>query len=308
MNEVFAAAPSALRSSAAGTHGSSPSSRPTAVDLRLPTRQPFAGNAVLTFLGVRAIPGIETWDGETYRRTMRLPAGHGVVELMAHDDHVAARVRLESWSDLAVAVQRVRRLLDLDSDPEAVDASLKRDARLRPLVRRLPGRRAPGSVDPFETAVRAVIGQQVSVAGARTVAGRMVAAVGEGLRIADDQLTHGFPDPAQLSHAPDAAFSMPTARRDTIRRMAAAIADGAVQLHAGVDADRARQQLLELKGIGPWTADYVLMRGLGHPDTFLASDLGVRHAFEALGLTVADVSEWAPWRSYAVHHLWASLG
>jgi AraC family transcriptional regulator of adaptative response / DNA-3-methyladenine glycosylase II len=308
MIEVFAAAPSALRSSASGTSEQSLASRPSAVDLRLPTRQPFAGNAVLTFLGFRAIPGIETWDGETYRRSLRLPAGHGVVELVAYDDHVAAKVRLESWSDLAVAVQRVRRMLDLDNDPEAVDASLGENARLRPLIRRLRGRRAPGSVDPFETAVRAVIGQQVSVAGARTVAGRIVDAVGERLRIVDDQLTRAFPDPEHLSGAPDEMFSMPSARRDTIRRMAAAIADGTVQLHAGVDSNSARRQLLEIKGIGPWTADYVVMRGLGHPDTFLASDLGVRHASESLGLTVDEVRECAPWRSYAVHHLWASLG
>jgi AraC family transcriptional regulator of adaptative response / DNA-3-methyladenine glycosylase II len=308
INEVFALAPSALRTEAAATHGPQSSGRPTAVDLRLPTRQPFAGDAVLSFLGVRSIRGIEAWDGTTYRRSLRLPAGHGVVDLVAHDDHVAARVRLESWGDLAAAVQRVRRLLDLDNDPEAVDAALDMDVRLRPLVRRLPGRRAPGSVDPFETAVRAVIGQQVSVAGARTVAGRVVGAVGDVLKTGDNQLTRVFPDPAAFADARDDAFSMPTARRDTIRRMAAAVAEGSVELHAGADSQTARQQLLQLKGVGPWTADYVVMRALGHPDTFLATDLGVRHALDAMRLTVSDSSRWAPWRSYAVHHLWASLG
>ena len=308
INEVFALAPSALRTAAAATHGPRSSARPTAVDLRLPTRQPFAGEDVLSFLGVRAIPGIEAWDGTTYKRSLRLPAGHGVVHLVAHDDHVAVRVRLESWSDLAAVVERVRRLLDLDNDPEAVDAALDTDVHFRPLVRRLPGRRAPGSVDPFETAVRAVIGQQVSVAGARTVAGRIIEAIGDVLEIDDDQLTHVFPDPYALADAPDGAFSMPTARRDTIRRMAAAIAEGSVELHAGADPQTARQQLLQLKGVGPWTADYVVMRGLGHPDTFLATDLGVRHALDAMGLTGSDSSSWAPWRSYAVHHLWASLG
>jgi AraC family transcriptional regulator of adaptative response / DNA-3-methyladenine glycosylase II len=117
-----------------------------------------------------------------------------------------------------------------------------------------------------------------------------------------------FPDPDALADARDGAFSMPTARRDTVRRMAAAIAEGSVELHAGADSQTARQQLLQLKGVGPWTADYVVMRALGHPDTFLATDLGVRHALDAMRMTVSDSATWAPWRSYAVHHLWASLG
>jgi len=308
INEVFASAPSALRAAAAVAPGPSSVARPTAVDLRLPTRQPFAGQAALSFLGVRAIPGIEAWDGTTYRRSLGLPAGQGVVDLVAHDDHIAACVRLESWSDLAVAVQRVRRLLDLDNDPEAVDSALVTSEQLGPLIRRQPGRRALGSMDPFETAVRAVVGQQVSVAGARTVAGRVVGATGHVLQIDDEQLTHVFPEPGALADASDDAFSMPTTRRDTIRRMATAVAGGAVQLHAGADPQTARQQLLELKGIGPWTANYVVMRGLGHPDTFLATDLGVRHALEAMGATAQEPAKWAPWRSYAVHHLWASLG
>lgn len=308
INEVFASSPSALRAATTSSRNPNSTPNPTAVDLRLPTRQPFAGGAVLEFLGIRAIAGIEAWDGTTYKRSLRLPAGHGVVELTAQDDYIAARVRLSAWSDLAVAVQRIRRLIDLDNDPEAVDAALSRDARLRALVRRNPGRRAPGSVDPFETCVRAIVGQQVSVSGARTVAGRIVAAVGSDLRIEDEHLTHVFPSPDSLADAADESFSMPTARRDTIRRLASAVADGSVELHAGVEPDETRAQLLALKGIGPWTADYVVMRGLGHPDTFLSTDLGVRHALDALGLALEDSTAWAPWRSYAVHHLWASLG
>jgi AraC family transcriptional regulator of adaptative response / DNA-3-methyladenine glycosylase II len=153
--------------------------------------------------------------------------------------------------------------------------------------------------------VRAIIGQQVSVAGARTVAARLVEAVGtpfDGGRV-----THAFPSPDALAGAPDGAFSMPGARRDTIRRLADAVADGVVDLHVGADPAVVRARLTELRGIGPWTADYVVMRGLGHPDTFLASDLGVRHAMARLGLGADHAERWAPWRSYAVHHLWASL-
>jgi AraC family transcriptional regulator of adaptative response / DNA-3-methyladenine glycosylase II len=174
-------------------------------------------------------------------------------------------------------------------------------------VTAVPGRRAPASVDPYETAIRAVIGQQVSVAGARTVAGRIVQRVGRPFGDPAGDVTHVFPRPDELAAAPDDAFSMPGARRDTIRRLAAAVAGVEVELDAGSDPTVAHLQLLALKGIGPWTADYVVMRGLGHPDTFLTNDLGVRHALDRLGLSGEDGSRWAPWRSYAVHHLWASL-
>ncbi len=277
-----------------------------AVAVRLAVRTPFASGEVLSFVGERAIPGIESWDGATYRRSLDLPGGIGVIELVAHHDHVTARIELSAWSDLGVAVQRVRRLLDLDGDPAAVDAALGSDHALAHLVAAVPGRRAPASVDPYETAIRAVIGQQVSVAGARTVAGRLVASVGGGVSAAGG-ITHVFPRPNELAAAPDDAFSMPGARRDTIRRLAAAVADGGVELDVGTDPAVAHRQLLALKGIGPWTADYVVMRGLGHPDTLLTRDLGVRHALDRLGVGDTDGRRWAPWRSYAVHHLWASL-
>jgi len=275
--------------------------------VRLAVRVPFASSEVMSFLGERAIPGVEAWDGGTYRRSLELPGGLGVIGLVAHDDHVAARIELSSWSDLGVAVQRIRRLLDLDSDPAAVDAALGSDTALAPLVAAVPGRRAPASVDPYETAIRAVVGQQVSVGGARTVAGRIVANVGRTIGEPVDDITRVFPRPDELAAAPDEAFSMPGARRDTIRRLARAVAEGDLELDAGSDPAVAHRQLLALKGIGPWTADYVVMRGLGHPDTFLTSDLGVRHALNRLGLAGEQGSSWAPWRSYAVHHLWASL-
>lgn len=313
IREVFATSPSALRGAAhrpgsISTDGARCDQRPVGVSVRLPLREPFDAAGLMAFIGERAIPGVESWDGETYRRVLDLPDGGGVVTLVAHPDHVAARFDLDRWSDLAAAVQRIRRLLDLDSDPIAVDAALGSDATLAGLVHGTPGRRAPASVNPFETAVRAVIGQQVSVAGARTVAGRIVEAVGRTIGIAADVgLTRQFPGPEELAGAPAEAFAMPTARRETIRRLAEAVIDGSVELHVGADPERTREQLLAVRGIGPWTADYVVMRGLGHPDRFLDTDLGVRHALARLGIGPDRSAGWAPWRSYAVHHLWASL-
>jgi AraC family transcriptional regulator of adaptative response / DNA-3-methyladenine glycosylase II len=166
-------------------------------------------------------------------------------------------------------------------------------------------------VDPVQTAVRAVIGQQVSLAGARTVTGRLVAALGDELDpalTAGTNLTHAFPTVEQLVDAPDDLFAMPAARRDTVRRLAAAIIDETVVLHAGVGPAEARERMLALKGIGSWTADYVLMRGLGHPDIFLRTDLVAVNAVNALGLQPDESENWSPWRTYALHHVWASLG
>ncbi len=308
IRDVFASSPTELRGrrSPAGTPG------PVGeVRLRLPTRRPFAGDQLMAFLGAHAVPGVESWDGEVFSQVLTLPHGHGVASLRAGDDHIDAHLRLADWVDLATAVQRLRRLLDLDADPVAVDAVLCGDPVLEPLVARAPGRRASASADPVQTAVRAVIGQQVSLAGARTVTARLVAALGDPLDAAlaaGTRLTHAFPTVERLVDAPDALFAMPTARRDTVRRVAAAVLDGDLALDVGVDPDRARTQLLALKGIGPWTADYVLMRGLGHPDLFLHTDLVAVNALRNVGLDVTVTHRWAPWRSYALHHLWASLG
>lgn len=325
IREVFAATPTELRDAAQRRRLKSPAVDGTAspageVSLRLPVRQPFAGVEVLDFLCRRMIPGVETASqshaGTTYQRTLALPGGAALVTLTAAADvgHIDTRLRLADWADLATAVQRLRRLLDLDADPVAVDDHLARHPMLAPFVARTPGRRSPCSTDPFETLVRAIVGQQISVAGARTVTGRLVAVVGERFEPTDGgengALTHVFPAAEAVATAPDEAFSMPIARRDTIRRAAAAVASGDVELHAGVDPDQVRGRLLALKGIGPWTADYVMMRGLGHPDVFLGGDLGVVHALRALGVDkapTAQSSAWAPWRSYATHHLWASL-
>ena len=304
VREIFASTPTDLRIAA---NGQRPVGGPTgSVSLRLPARRPFAADAALGFVGARAIPGVEVWDGSTYRRSLRLPSGHGIATVRVADGHLAVDLTLQEWVDLGVAIQRLRRLFDLDADPVAVDAHLSTDPVLAPLVERTPGRRAPASVDSYETAVRAIVGQQVSVEGARTVAGRIAAVADDRLALADDELTHVFPRPDVLA-ALDSGFSMPRARADTIRRLSAAVVTGDIVLDAGADPGAARAGLLALKGIGPWTADYVVMRGLGEPDTFLTGDLGVRHALDRLDVPADRAVRWSPWRSYAVHHLWASL-
>jgi len=278
-------------------------------ELRLTCRTPFAGAALLGFLAARAVPGIEEVTGTTYRRTLRLAGGPGVAGLTL-DGTVPVRtaLALADPADREEAVERCRRLVDAGADPAVVDAALAADPALAPLVRATPGMRVPGTADGFELAVRAVVGQQVSVAGARTVAGRLVTALGEPLPAPDGGLTHVFPAAAALAAAPDAVLPMPAARRRALRALAAADLD----LSPAADRDAARRALLALPGIGPWTASYVAMRALGDRDAFLPSDLGVLRGAARAGLpaTPAELeaasAAWSPWRAYAVLHLWSA--
>ena len=304
VREVFATAPSDLRQRAGkGRVGADAG----AVSVRLAVRGPFAGQQLFEHLGARAVPGVETWDGEAYHRALDLPNGHGTVVARPADDHVQATFRLTDWRDLAPAVGRMRRVLDLDADPVAIDEVLGDDPQLAPLVAATPGLRAAGSVDPYETLVRAIVGQQVSVAGARTVTGRVAEAIAEPLTIDHPGLTHVFPSMQRLADASPEVFPMPTARAATLQRVGTAVVDGDLVLDTGVDRGRVIEQLVALKGIGPWTAQYVVMRGLGDPDVFLDTDLGVRHALTALDLEPDAAERWRPWRTYAMHHLWATL-
>jgi AraC family transcriptional regulator of adaptative response / DNA-3-methyladenine glycosylase II len=308
IREVFASTPSEQRRRA-----TSGPSAPGSLTLRLPYREPFDATSLLAFLGVRAVAGIEEWDGTTYRRSLRLPHGTAIVELAAADKHVRATLQLDDVRDLAAAVQRCRRLLDLDADPVAVDNALGMDPALRKLVKRAPGCRVPGHVDGDELAVRAILGQQVSVAGARTVAGRLVARYGKPLTAPSGAVTHLFPDAATLADVDPADLPMPASRKRALVSLTTALANGDVAIDAGADRDAVEQSLLALPGIGPWTTSYIRLRALSDPDVFMPTDLGVRHAIEQLGLLADPKSattlaeRWRPWRSYALVHLWEML-
>jgi AraC family transcriptional regulator of adaptative response / DNA-3-methyladenine glycosylase II len=281
--------------------------------VRLATRQPFDAHGLLTFLGQRSVAGLEQWDGRTYRRTLDLPQGHATVACRAVPGGLLAEFQLTDLRDLAPAVARVRRLFDLDADPVAVADVLGADPLLGPLVAARPGLRVPGSVDPHEIVVRAIVGQQVSVAGAATVVGRLVAGHGQPLAFADPALTHVFPTVDRLAEADPEGLSMPRARGSALVGVCRALAGGELVLDPGIDRAGIGQALRARPGIGPWTAAYIAMRGLGDPDVMLSADLGVRHAVAALGgddrprQIERAAHAWRPWRSYAVAHLWASL-
>lgn len=299
---VFARTPTELRKPARDAPA-----EPGTLSLRLPFRAPLDIGSLLSFLAAHAVPGIEAGDATAYRRTLLLPHGHAVVELAAGGKHVACTLKLSDLRDLATAVQHCRRLLDLDADPVAITDVLGVDRWIGDLVRAAPGRRLPGSVDAGETCVRTVLGQQVSVAGARTLTARLVRAAGSPLPEPDGHLTHLFPTAAAVADAVDAALTIPAARRRTVRGLAAAIADERVVLDAGVDREEARRSLLALPGVGPWTASYIGMRVLGDPDVFLNTDLVLRKAMVARDIPYDAAEGWRPWRSYAGMHLWASL-
>jgi AraC family transcriptional regulator, regulatory protein of adaptative response / DNA-3-methyladenine glycosylase II len=309
VREVFAANPTELRrTSHRGRNGSMGS-----VALKLPVRPPFDGAALLGFLGARAVVGLEELVDGTYRRALRLPRGTGVVELTAARDHVRCVLFLDDLRDLSTAVQRCRRLLDLDSDPVAVDGHLGADPDLGAIVRARPGRRVPGTVDGSELALRAVLGQQISVAGARTLAARLLDRYGQPLTVSRGTVTRAWPDAGALADGQGDGLGMPAARKRAVAALARAVSDGDVVLDPGADRGEAMRRLRSLPGIGPWTASYVAMRALSDPDAFLATDLGARRAVERLGhatdeRTMRALSErWRPWRSYALQYLWSTL-
>jgi len=278
---------------------------------RLTYRDPIDIEGLIAFLGLRAVPGVEEVVDGGYRRSLRLPHGPGVVELQPAHGFVDACFWLSDRRDLPVAVERSRALLDLDSDPLAVMASLGPDPVIGGLVRATPGRRVPGHVDGDELALRAVLGQQVSVTAATTLAARLVAAHGEPLERPIGTVTHLFPTATALASIDHRTLAMPAARQRAVVGLAAALACGDVRLDGGADREGAKRALLALPGIGPWTASYVAMRALGDADAFLPTDLGVRRGLEALGhdgrpAAAAALAEgWRPYRAYAVQHLWA---
>ena len=322
---------------------------PGLIRLRLAYRAPIDGERMLGYLAARAIPGVEEVRDGSYRRTISLPNGVGILSLGplvpsagqhgsggrphgADPGYVECELQLEDLRDLTAAVQRCRRLLDLDADPEAVTGYLAADPVLGPLATANPGRRSPGHVDGNELALRAVLGQQVSVAAARRLGARLVATYGKPLSRPDGPLTHCFPAAETLAAADPGTLPMPRSRARALTGLAAALAGGELSLDPGADREHAAAALLALPGIGPWTVSYIRMRALSDPDAFLPADVGVLEALTGLGAPLglagpagtgpaararaaraaAALAErlaesWRPWRSYAVHHLWAYL-
>ncbi|WP_129293255.1 AlkA N-terminal domain-containing protein [Streptomyces lydicus] len=309
VREVFALSPTELRQRA---RPGPRAALPGALALRLPFRQPLNPDNLFGHLAATAVPGVEEWRDGAYRRTLNLPYGHGIVALAPRPDHIDCRLSLTDLRDLAGAIARCRRMLDLDADPEAVDGLLREDPLLAPLVDKAPGRRVPRTADAEEFAVRAVLGQQVSTAAARTHAARLVRAHGEPVDDPDGGLSHLFPTSAALAELDPDALAMPRTRRATLTGVIAALCSGALQLGVGSDRDEARERLAALPGIGPWTVECIAMRALGDPDAFTPTDLGLRRAAAGLGLphTPAALTRhsarWRPWRAYAVQYLWAT--
>jgi AraC family transcriptional regulator of adaptative response / DNA-3-methyladenine glycosylase II len=286
---------------------------PAVIDVELAYRAPMDADGVIAYLARRAIPQVEEVVNSVYRRSVRLPSGAGILELAPGDGGIRARFLLDEAQDEPAAVQRSRVLFDLDADPQAVFAALRADPLIGPLIRADPGRRVPGHVDPEEIAFRAVLGQQVSLVGAATLAGRLVADYGELLRSPLGGVTRLFPRASALANADPQRLAMPGSRRRALLGLAEALDEGRVVLGATVDGAEARRRLLELPGIGPWTAGYVALRALRDPDAFLPSDLGLRRALERLGLDGSPANatklaeNWRPYRAYALMHLWATL-
>jgi AraC family transcriptional regulator, regulatory protein of adaptative response / DNA-3-methyladenine glycosylase II len=309
VREVFALSPTELRRRARRGHAAA---APGFLSLRLPFRAPLLPDSLFGHLAATAVPGVEEWRDGAYRRTLRLPHGRGIVALAPGPEHISCQLSLTDLRDLAIAISRCRRLLDLDADPVAVADLLRQDAVLAPLVNKAPGRRVPRTVDAAEFAVRVVLGQQVSTAAARTHAGRLAAAHGERADDPAGGLTHLFPGMAALAAADPATLGLPRARRMTFSALTAALAGGEIDLDVGSDWERARARLGALPGLGPWSVETIAMRGLGDPDAFVPGDLGVRAGARQLGLPATPAAltrraaGWRPWRAYAVQYLWAT--
>lgn len=319
IGEVFAMTPSALRATARHHRSSAVTAvSSTALTLNLPYREPF-DPGVFGFLAVRAIPGIEEGSPTSYARTLRL--AHGDARFRVdYDAGTAGRplvltIGAVDLRDLPSLLSRVRRLLDLDADPVAIDAALGSDPRLAASVAATPGMRMPGAVDPQELLIRAMIGQQITVAAARTALVQLSAAGSDSL-VPADGLARIFPTAAEIAETGFQLLRGPQRRIDSVRVAAAAMASGALDFGYGDNLPALETKLLPLSGVGPWTVGYVAMRVIGAPDVFLANDAAVRNGIRSLALDTGgaavsaearlspDFRELSPWRSYATMHLW----
>jgi AraC family transcriptional regulator of adaptative response / DNA-3-methyladenine glycosylase II len=305
VRQVFALTPTELRRRSDGTHQKGEGT----LRLRLAFRAPLCPGNLFGHLAATAVPGVEEVRDGTYRRTLGLPHGPGIVELTPQADHVACRLKLADLRDLAAASARCRWLLDLDADPTAVDELLTADPALKRSVAQAPGRRVPRTVDGAEFAVRVVIGQQISTAAARTHAATLATKYGEPVSDPDGGLTRLFPAPEALAGA---ELGGPARRRRALHGLAQALIEQRLELGHAAEREKSLRVLDSLPGIGMWSRELIAMRALGDPDAFPANDLGVRRGAGALGLPTADrqllahAAQWRPWRAYAVQHLWAA--
>lgn len=310
ITEIYDRTPSQLR--AVRRIGQAPAAtEPQTIRLALPVRPPFDANGVFAWLAARAISGIEAGDGHSYSRTLALPGGPASFTVRAEADRLLLTAQLASLTDLPPLVARVRRLFDADADPIGIDTALAGDPALAGSVRAVPGIRLPGTADAAELLLRALLGQQVSVAAARTHLNRLASAVGDPLAApATEGLTRLFPTAAQIAEHGSALLAGPAKRVATILDVAARLASGELDLGWADDPAVQHDRLIAIPGIGEWTAGYVAMRVLGHPDILPAGDAAVRAGARSLGLphTPGGLDAWgatiAPWRSYATMHLW----
>jgi AraC family transcriptional regulator of adaptative response / DNA-3-methyladenine glycosylase II len=306
----FGGSPTELRAKP----GQSRRSSAAPLQLQLAYRPPYDWAAMLSYLAGRAIPGVEAVHGDAYRRSVSGPDGPGVIEITPapRANALLLRAWLPNSKRLLHVVERVRQQFDLLADPSVIEAHLGRDALLGPILRRHPGLRVPGAWDGYELAVRAILGQQVSVKGATTIAGRLVERAGRPLpkELRREGLEMVFPDPESLARADLDKIGMPGARVRAVVALAHGVAEGRLRLDPETDPDEARRRLCALPGVGEWTADYVAMRALRQPDAFPKGDLGLRKAAAPEGETVtanaleARAVTWRPWRSYAALLLW----
>jgi AraC family transcriptional regulator, regulatory protein of adaptative response / DNA-3-methyladenine glycosylase II len=280
-----------------------------AIVLRLGVRPPFDGASLLAFFAARAVFGVEVCTTSMLTRSLSLPHGAAVVELEPQSAQLLVRLWLDDVRDLGAAVDRCRRLFDVDADPGAISAVLCADPLLAPLVSAQPGLRVPGCADAEEIAVRAVLGQQVSVTRATALASRLVAQVGAPLTNPRHGVDRLFPSVEAIAEADLDRLGLTGERTATLRRLTSSLAAQEIDLGPGADGAEVRASLLSIRGIGEWTATYIAMRGLRDPDAFPSGDLGLRHAFARAGggdarALCARAERWRPWRAYATIHLW----
>jgi len=288
-----------------------------AVAVKLGYRPPYDWDSILAFLSARAIPGIEAVSRGRYARTIAIGDQRGVLIVEpAAKNCLTAIVRFPNLGSLPAIIARVRRVFDLAADPQAIGAHLSRDKLLAPRVAARPGLRVPGAWDGFELAVRAILGQQITVPAATGLAGKLVSSFGEKIvdrGALDLGLTHLFPTPQQLAGADLAAIGMPSARRMALGALAAAVVADPLIFGPRRSLEAAVAQLRSLAGVGEWTAQYIAMRELREPDAFPAADIGLMRAMRdgrgvrpSAAQLLAHAERWRPWRAYAALHLWAS--